>query len=651
MKDDLPPNPFPNRVKAPSLDGGVGWLNTSGEITMKDLRGKVVLLDFWTYCCINCMHVLPDLKFLEEKYAREIVVIGVHSAKFDNEKESGNIRRAIQRYEIAHPVINDAEMTVWRKFGARAWPTLVLLDPEGYYCGYISGEGNRELLDVVLGKLIAYHRAKGTLDETPVHFELEANRLKPTPLRFPGKVLADEAGGRLFISDSNHNRIVISSLDGKLIDIIGSGRIGAEDGSWAEASFDHQQGMELIGNTLYVADTENHLIRTVDLEQKTVSTLAGTGKQARDRRPPSTLRETALNSPWDLLHVNGTLYIAMAGPHQIWAHTPGSDTLSVFAGSGREDILNGPRMEAALAQPSGLATDGKVLFVADSEGSAIRQIGLGKDGEVTTLVGASDLPQGRSLFEFGDVDGVGGKARLQHPLCVAVWNGTVLAADAYNHKIRQITFGDEGAAASTLLGTGETGNGLDPLQFNEPAGIEVLGDTLFIADTNNHRILKSDLTTGKTTEFVVQGLTPPEPPGTAAVEASGPQAEKVEPQAVAAGKPVQVEISVTLPEEYKLNALYPARWQVAEAEGGALVEAAVAGKRHKLTITEDGRLIGSLPLAATSGSSTLTFTVQYGYCREGKGGLCKLQTSRWEVPVTVGGDATDAVLQLKSAAE
>ena len=651
MDDDIPPNPFPNRVKAPGLEGGVGWLNTSGEITLKDLRGKVVLLDFWTYCCINCMHVLPDLKFLEKKYAREIVVIGVHSAKFDNEKDSENIRRAIQRYEIEHPVINDAEMTVWRKFGARAWPTLVLLDPEGYYCGYISGEGNRELLDVVLQKLIAHHRAKGTLDETPVHFELEASRLKPTPLRFPGKILADEPNNRLFISDSNHNRIVVTTFDGELVDVIGSGRIGAADGSYTEAEFDHPQGMALVGNTLYVADTENHLLRTVDLAQKTVATLAGTGQQARDRRPPSTLRDTALNSPWDLLYLDGTLYIAMAGPHQIWSHKPGTDTLAVFAGSGREDILNGSLKESALAQPSGLATDGRVLFVADSEGSAIRQITLGEEGEVTTLVGASDLPRGRSLFEFGDVDGVGGEARLQHPLCVAWWNGSVLVADAYNHKIRKVTPGKDGAEASSLLGAGKPGDGLDPLQFNEPGGIEVAGDLLYIADTNNHRILQTDLKTGRTIEFVIEGLAPPAPAGRADVAALDAEATKGKPQAVKAGQPVQLEVSVKLPEEYKLNPLYPARWQVAEAEGGSLVDATVAGKRHRLTITEDGRLTGSLKLAATSGSSSLTFTVQYGYCREGKGGLCKLQTTSWTVPVTVGGDAKEAVIRLESAAE
>ncbi len=240
--NEEPENPFPKRFPAPSLEGGSEWLNTAGEITLKDLRGKVVLLDFWTYCCINCMHVLPDLAYLEKKFPNELVVIGVHSAKFDNEKDSANIRQAIMRYEIEHPVINDNEMTVWRKFRANAWPTVALIDPEGQYCGYISGEGNRDLLEEVITRLVKYHRAKKTLDETPVDFHLERERVEPTPLRYPGKILADEAGGRLFISDSNHNRIVEATFAGKVTRTFGSGAIGRADGSADKASFDHPQG-------------------------------------------------------------------------------------------------------------------------------------------------------------------------------------------------------------------------------------------------------------------------------------------------------------------------------------------------------------------------------------------------------------------------
>ncbi len=496
-------NPFPGRPKAPELDGGHGWLNTSGEITLKDLRGKVVLIDFWTYCCINCIHVLPDLHYLEKKYPNELVVIGCHSAKFDNEKDTEAIRRAIVRYEIEHPVINDADMIVWRKFRASAWPTIVLLDPEGNFCGYVSGEGNRELLDEVIQKVIAFHKAKGTLDTTPVRFDLERDHLPSGPLKFPGKLLADKAGNRLFISDSNHNRIVVSSLDGKLIDVIGSGHIGSKDGSYADAQFDHPQGMALSGDLLFVADTENHQLRVVDLMAKTVTTLAGTGEQARFRESGGPLKTTALNSPWDLTVVDDTLFVAMAGPHQIWSHKLGSDSISVFSGSGREDILDGPHAMAALAQPSGIVSDGKSLFVADSEGSSIRAVPFDRTKLVRTVVGTADLPRGR-LFEFGDVDGAKEQVRLQHALGVVYDSGKIYVADTYNNKIKVVDA--KTGETKTIAGTGEAGLADSPAQFDEPAGIAYAKGLLYVADTNNHLVRVIDLASGRVSRFEIQGL-------------------------------------------------------------------------------------------------------------------------------------------------
>jgi thiol-disulfide isomerase/thioredoxin len=499
-------NPFPGRFPAPSLDGGTEWLNTAEEINIQDLRGKVVLLDFWTYCCINCIHILPDLKFLEQKYANELVVIGVHAYKFENEKEAENIRQAILRYEIEHPVVNDSEKIIARKYQMRSWPTLVLIDPEGQYVGYLTGEGNREVLDQIIGQMIAFHKAKGTLDDKqPMRFDLERHKVKPGPLKFPGKLLADEASNRLFIADSNHNRIVIATLDGELIDIVGTGRIGATDGDYKTAEFDHPQGMALDGQTLYVADTENHLLRTIDLDSKTVSTLAGTGEQARQRGPGGPLKTTPLNSPWALNIHNGTLYIAMAGPHQLFSHKLGTDTIELFAGNGREHIADGPRLSAELAQPSGITNDGEHLYWLDSEGSALRKMPFSGENIVTTITGPHDIPG--ALFEFGDVDGPGKTARLQHPLGLAYHDGVLYVADTYNHKIKRID--PETGESRTWLGTGERGTSLDPPQFSEPAGLSVTSSTLFIADTNNHRILSADLKTGQVKELTIEGLTPP----------------------------------------------------------------------------------------------------------------------------------------------
>ena len=204
------------RVRAPEITGGRGWLNTDKPLSLAALKGKVVLLDFWTYGCINCIHIIPDLKKLEEKYANQLVVIGVHSAKFENEKQTENIRRIILRYEIEHPVYNDADFKVWHSYGVRAWPTQILIDPAGYVIGSISGEGNYDAIDQAIGKAVDDFRKRGELNEEPLKLTLERAKVGDLPLAFPGKILADAKGDRLFIADSNHNRIVITKLDGTL---------------------------------------------------------------------------------------------------------------------------------------------------------------------------------------------------------------------------------------------------------------------------------------------------------------------------------------------------------------------------------------------------------------------------------------------------
>lgn len=643
-------NPFPRRFKleGTELDGGVEWLNTSGEISLKDLRGKVVLVDFWTYCCINCMHILPDLKYLEHKYPKELVVIGVHSAKFDNEKETENIRRAALRYEIEHPIVNDAEMKIWRGFGVRAWPTLVMLDPEGYYCGFISGEGNREPLDAIIAKVIAYHKAKGTLDETPVRFDLEQKRAKPGALRFPGKVLADEASNRLFITDSNHNRLVITSLDGKLQDVIGTGTAGAEDGDYKTASFFRPQGTALVGDKLYVADTENHLLRVVDLKSKKVTTLAGTGVQAQFRANGGALRKTALNSPWAISHQDGTLYIAMAGPHQLWSHELGSDSIGVFSGSGREDILNGPHSEAAFAQPSGISSDGKFLYVADSEGSSIRKVPIASKGEVTTVAGTSDLPSGQSLFAFGDVDGVGKDARLQHPLDVLYHDGSLYVADSYNHKIKRINAAKRDV--KTFVGTGKAGTELSPAQLSEPAGLSIAKGKLFVADTNNHRICVVDLKSGEMTELKINGLQPPPPPKDEESTADAKGVIDLAVQNLAAGEALKLEVRFKLPEGYKLNKLAKVTYKLEAAGDQKLIAAEQFKGRHPAEVKDEVATV-AIPLAAQTGEEKLTLSLSFSYCRDGVGGLCKLKTSKWNIPIKVSADGKSSTIKLEAVAE
>ena len=505
------------KTPAPEFDEGLVWLNSAGPISMKkDLKGKIVLLDFWTLCCINCIHVMPDLAKLEKKYANELVVIGVHSPKFENEKDTASIRKAILRYQIEHPVVNDADHKVWNRYGVQAWPTLVLIDPEGNVLGELSGEGNYEILDRVIGKLVADHKEKKTLNEKPIRFDLARFReTGDTPLFFPGKVLADEKSKRLFIADSTHHRVVITDLDGKFVAAAGTGEPGLTDGAFDKAQFQDPQGMALSGDTLYLADRKNHAIRELNLKEKTVRTVAGKGTQefgvqARflDRPVPAT--SIGLNSPWDLLLDGDALYVAMAGHHQIWVYDVKNKTVAPFAGSGRETLGDGPPAFAHFAQPSGLASDGKNLYVADSETSSLRKVPLDGAGRVQTLVG-------RGLFVFGDRDGPGqdggeeskSEARMQHALGVVYHDGLLYVADTYNSKVK--VYDPRTRELKTLAGGSDWG-WLIPGDFSEPAGISYANGKLYVADTNAHRIRTIDLATKEVATLKLTGVEPPPPP-------------------------------------------------------------------------------------------------------------------------------------------
>lgn len=485
-------------VRAPALTG-LAWLNTPTPLNWEALRGKLVLLDFWTYCCINCLHVLEELRAIEAKYAgAPLVVIGVHSAKFNNEQDVAHIRDAIARYDIRHPVIVDDQHRLWNAFAVRGWPTLVLVDHQGYLLGTVSGEGNGPRLDAAIGSALELLRADHALNDAPLPTLLEADAMPLTPLRYPGKVLADPAHDRLFIADSGYHRIVITTLRGQWLATIGAGQAGYVDGAWDAAQFNQPQGLALSGDgtTLYIADSTNHLIRCADLATHTVTTIAGTGQQNHQRFPTGPALATALNSPWDLTLQDATLWIAMAGQHQIWTLNLASQEIVVAAGSTGEGRHDAPGLAAAFAQPSGsvLSGDGHTLYIADSESSCIRAVDLRQpDLPVTTLAGGD-------LFEFGLRDGVGDAARFQHPLGIAWHAGFLYVADTFNHAIRRIDphTGD----VRTVAGQGEAGMLDGPglaAHFYEPSGLSAVGNTLYVADTNNHAIRMLDVATGATT--------------------------------------------------------------------------------------------------------------------------------------------------------
>jgi DNA-binding beta-propeller fold protein YncE len=629
------------RVRAPELTGGRGWLNTSAPLLLAGLRGKVVLLDFWTYGCINCIHIIPDLKRLEAKYPNQLVVIGVHSAKFENEKQTENIRRIILRYGIEHPVLNDADFKVWQAYAISAWPTQVLIDPAGYVIGTVSGEGNYDLLDKTIASTIDDFRKRGELKESPLQLALERAQVGDLPLSFPGKILADAAHDRLFIADSNHNRIVVANLAGKVTDVIGAGAPSAIDGAYDRATFNRPQGLALRGDQLYVADTENHLIRRIDLKRRVVETVAGDGRQSRTYEVDGPGREVSLNSPWDLTIMGDTLYIAMAGQHQIWQLNLTDNRVSTFAGSGREARGDGSLDDSAFAQPSGITNDGKFLYVADSESNIIRRIDPAK-GEVETLVGGD-------LFDFGDVDGTGDDVRLQHPLGLAAAPGKILIADTYNHRIKEL---DPVAGKVTrLVGAGRPGqaDGADA-SFYEPGGLSFDQGKLYIADTNNNAIRVYDLQRRITTTLPLAGLMPPlaAPVETAALpnsdEITAPE------QTVAPNSSVGLTIQVDLPAGYHLNPMAPQRYVATVESGGEFVTLPDARDGKLSHASPDLRLPVRIKLATKKpGRAELKLQLSLFYCREDNTGTCRINTLVWRMPVTVTPGATVSELTLKGS--
>jgi hypothetical protein len=446
------------------------------------------------------MHLFSQLREVEERFADVLVVISIHSAKFPSEQATARVRDAVRRYEVTHPVVNDVAHNVWRSYAIRAWPTLVFIDPRGRIIGTHEGELDPQAARATIAAMAHQFDAVGILDHQPLKLSIVAP--PASALAFPGKVLADAASNRLFIADSTHHRIIIATLDGAVQRIIGSGQPGRIDGDPATARFLRPQGMALADDRLYVADTENHLIRAIDLATGMVSTVAGTGNQARAVRAIAPALEADLSSPWDLTLLNGVLYIAMAGLHQLWALDLGNSTIGPFAGSGREGIQDGRRGQAWLAQPSGITNDGIRLYFVDSETSAVRLIDVlgGGGGGVHTIVG-------KGLFDFGDVDGIGERVRLQHPLGICAGNDVLYVADSYNHKIKEVQ--PRTRAVQTVFGTGEPGHEDGPgifASFNEPGGISLANNALYIADTNNHAIRVADLGTNTVSTLALHGL-------------------------------------------------------------------------------------------------------------------------------------------------
>ena len=615
------------KVRAPEFPVDLEWLNTDRPLTLEQLHGKIVLLDFWTYCCINCMHILPELEQLEEKYADELVVIGVHSAKFETEQDTDNIRQAILRYDISHPVVNDKDFRVWRSFGIHAWPSLVLIDPSGRVIGQQSGEITFQQFDPVIAQAVKAADEAGTLDRSPLKLTSEKSRAMQSLLRFPGKVLADAAGNRLFVADSTHNRILVCSLDGQIQATIGSGEAGFLDAGFDLASFRKPQGMAIDGDMLFIADTENHSIRAADLKTERVTTIAGTGKKPIGYNRPDSGRQVALHSPWDLALYHGKLLVANAGSHQLWQVDPQTGAAEPFVGSGRESLVDGSigakgaSATTAMAQPSGLSLDGDTLWVTDSETSSLRKVDLA-EMRLTTVIG-------EGLFEFGDVDGQRDIARMQHCLGVAAIDGVVYVADTYNNKIRR--FEPQTGELHTFAGTGRPGavdGALQSAQFDEPGGLSAANGKLYVADTNNQAIRVIDPIARTVTTLNLTDVDRASPPSFFASEPIALPAVTV-----GAGQGTLV-VDLKLPAGLKLNPGAPLTIKL--AEGGPVT--LDGGMKQRLS---NPHLPLSLPATFRAGQGNIVLSADLYACTTSGAGACFFEPVKLSLPLTVkdGGEA------------
>lgn len=617
------------RVRAPEFQGR-GWLNTDGPLTLRSLRGRIVLLDFWTFCCINCLHVLDELRAVEEEFPDELVVIGVHSPKFVHEADPSALAAAVERYGVAHPVLDDPELITWQNYAARAWPTLVLIDPEGYVVAHYSGEGHAHALSAMIGELVARHRSAGTLQ--PGDSPYVAPEPEESDLRFPAKAIA-LPNGHLLVADAGHHQVVELALgaeppsgsdrplfsdrplgdDSNSGDDVAFGDRACRDPQGEPAltderplgdracrdqvvrrfdGFTEPNGLCLlpddvaaqVGYEVVVADTGGHRLSGITLATGEVRPLAGDGTQWF--QGDGTQR---LSSPWDVAWWQDRVWMAMAGVHQLWTFDPLSGVVEIAAGTSNEGLVDGAVDQAWFAQTSGLASDGERLWLVDAETSSLRYI---EEQQVHTVIG-------QGLFDFGFKDGGRDVARLQHPLGVAVLpDASIAICDTYNGALRR--FDPKTGHLATIT------SGLA-----EPSGLVMVGETAYVVESTAHQVAEVGLdTTTASTGFEARTQRP------------------------------LVDIAVDL--EVRVGFLPPPGQQVDDRFGPAS-QLIISATPSALIRSGDGRgtdLTRSLRLDPAVGEGVLHIAARAASCDSagGEGAACRMHQQDWGVPVQITED-------------
>lgn len=458
------------------------WYNVSHPLTLADLKGRAVLLDFFTPGCINCVQMLPVERTLKHRFGARLAIIGIDSPKFAASATSGGLADFIHRYQIHDPVVLDAHLALWNAYRVMAWPTLILIGPDGKVRERYLGERKLETLARSVKAALADAPAVSKLKPLPMH--VMAGRA--TVLSVPNGLAVSR--GMVAIADTGHNRIILANDKGRVQAVIGNGCAGDLDGSYTRAEFDHPHGLTFYRGNLYVADTDNQEIRRVALSHKTVSTIAGTGIRRFTVYGKYHAMKADLNSPWDVAAAGHSLYIAMAGDHQIWRLDLKNRLIEPWAGTGREGLRDGFTHRAEFAQPSGLSMHDRTLFDVDPESSSVRAVVL-HSHRVRTLVG-------HGLFTFGDRNGPAGQALLQHAEGITWLNGSLYIADTFNNALRRL---DLSTHKVTTIAKG----------LQQPVAVAALGaNRLLVAEIGSNRIVNVNLDKGQVTRWHLEHLKP-----------------------------------------------------------------------------------------------------------------------------------------------
>jgi DNA-binding beta-propeller fold protein YncE len=466
------------RCYAPDFTGALEWFNVDQPVELSALRGRVVLLDVGTMSSPGYPQSLSGLRQLHNRFRDELVILCVHVPAFPAERRSRHVLKAAGRLQIPFPLVNDSRQELCRMYGITSRPARVLIDREGCLIGTLTGDGKLSRLEQVIAHQL--DRQADTSNRASLPFRLRPVGEPRAELCFPGRLLV--ARDRIYLSDAGHHRVLVISPGGHVLRQYGGEGEGFIDGEGVSAAFRNPQGMAIADEFLFVADTGNHALRRINLRTDEVDTLAGNGKPAGQFSGPGTVpAQASLHSPADVVYLRGRLFISMTGLHQVWSLSLLTNTLEMFSGSGREGLQDGSPDRACFAQPGGITVNDGRLYVVDATTSAVRCINP-DDGYVSTLVG-------EGLYSCGNQDGKGRAARLQYPLDIAsdTVQGMLWVCDTYNNRIRRIGI-NSGVVSSILPGW--------PL--DEPGGLAFDGNTLYIANTNAHEVLRMNPDSGKT---------------------------------------------------------------------------------------------------------------------------------------------------------